>query len=76
MGLIEFVGRVPYLSHILIALLSAGLAFLSAWRIKKIDYRNEYYKNIINKRLNAYQFVENQIAVLKTAVLDDKDKMT
>lgn len=75
MELIKFIFSIPYLSHILVALLSAGLTFLTTWRIKKIDYRNEYYKNIINKRLQAYQFVENQIAVLKSSIIDSEDKL-
>jgi len=36
------------------------------------SYKQDYYKMIIGKRMEAYQYVEAQIAVLKMAVVDDR----
>lgn len=41
--------------------------------LKKIDYKNEYYKKVIQKRIEAYEFLENQIVRLKQSTLDDRD---
>jgi hypothetical protein len=43
-------------------------------RLKKLDFKNEYYKEILKKRLHAYGFIETQIAVLKSVVLGDDGK--
>ena len=44
--------------------------FVSAW-LKDKDYKNEYFKIILHKRLEAYEFLENQIAVLKSIVRNE-----
>ena len=36
------------------------------------SYKQDYYKMIIGKRMEAYQYIESQIADLKTAVVDDR----
>lgn len=36
-------------------------------------YKNDYYKTIINKRLDAYQHIETQIQVLKMVGADNTD---
>ncbi len=41
--------------------------------LKNLEYKNEYYKKVIEKRLFAYEFLETQVAVLKTTVLDEED---
>lgn len=38
-----------------------------------MDFKNEYYKEILKKRIKAYEFIERQIAVMKTVVLDKTD---
>lgn len=42
--------------------------------LKNMDFKNEYYKSIINKRLLAYEWLEKQIALLKTSVIDENDE--
>lgn len=42
--------------------------------LRRMDYKNEYYKKIIDKRLEAYSYLETQIIVLKHSVLDN-DKL-
>jgi len=41
--------------------------------IKKIEFKQAYYRIILDKRLKAYEWLENQIALLKTTVADDRD---
>lgn len=41
--------------------------------IKKQDFKNEYYKLLIKKRMDAYEWIENQLALLKTSVIDEHD---
>jgi len=60
-------------SSLIATILSAIVSALVSIKLKQLDYKNEYYKKILDKRLDAYQFLENQIAVLKNTVLDDKD---
>ncbi|WP_020539252.1 hypothetical protein [Lewinella cohaerens] len=40
---------------------------------KKQDFKYEYYKILIKKRIESYEWIEQQIAVLKTSVLDSND---
>jgi len=61
-------------SSVIAAIVSAIISAIVSLKLKQIDYKNDYYKEIISKRLNAYQFLENQIAVLKSTVLDDSDR--
>ncbi|WP_339700911.1 hypothetical protein [uncultured Marixanthomonas sp.] len=61
-------------SGVIAGIVSAIISYLTSIRLKKMDFRNEYYKEILKKRLNAYEFIENQIAVMKSVVLDDDGK--
>ena len=40
---------------------------------KKIEFRNDYYKIIIQKRIEAYENIEAQIQILKVSILDESD---
>ncbi|TYZ05751.1 hypothetical protein FY528_21010 [Hymenobacter lutimineralis] len=61
-------------SSVISAIISALISAYVSLRAKDIDYKHNYYKEIINKRLAAYQFLETQISVLKSTVLDDDQK--
>lgn len=39
-----------------------------------IDYRNEYYKKIIEKRFQSYELIERLLYFFSTAVTDNTDK--
>ena len=39
-------------------------------KLKNLDYKNEYSKKILDKRLKAYDCIENQIALMKTMVVN------
>jgi hypothetical protein len=56
------------------SLVSGGLVALIyglyLLRSKQNDYRNEFYKLVIQRRLAAYEAVENLISAFKTTVLD------
>ncbi|MDL2142765.1 MULTISPECIES: hypothetical protein [Flavobacterium] len=54
-------------------IVSAIVSYVITVKLKKLDFKNEYYKEILKKRLVAYQYIESQIAVLKTVVLDEAD---
>ncbi len=61
-------------SSVIAAILSAFVSALVSIKLKQMDYKNEYYKIIINKRLESYQFLENQIALLKGVALGNDKK--
>ena len=61
-------------SAVIAALVSSIASFwINRWSQRK-SYDNEYYKIIINKRIEAYAFIERQILVTKATVLDDDGK--
>jgi hypothetical protein len=49
------------------------LSSIISIKLKNLEFRNEYYKIVINKRLQAYEHLESIIARLKTSVLDEDD---
>ena len=55
------------------AVVSAIASFIINVIMQKRKYKNDYYKTIINKRLDAYQHIETQIQVLKWSVADNDD---
>jgi len=61
-------------SGVIAGIVSAIISYLTSIRLKKMDFKNEYYKEILKKRLHAYEFIENQIAIMKSVVLDDDGK--
>ena len=58
-------------SSVISGVLSAIISYYFNLKIKRLDFKNEYYKSIIQKRMDAYQFVENQVSVLKGIVFGD-----
>lgn len=70
--------NIEFLNIILTSTLIAGItsaivSFLTSLHLRKVDYRNDYYKEIIKKRMDAYEYIDAQIAILKPVVLDDND---
>jgi hypothetical protein len=41
---------------------------------KRMDFRNEYYKEIIKRRLETYELIEKQIMLLKSSTLIEDSK--
>ncbi len=62
-------------SSFLTALLTSVASVLIQTYLRKIDYEDEYYKQVIGKRLKVYEFIEKQIALLKSSVLDNDKQM-
>jgi len=60
-------------SSVIAAIVSAIISAIVSIKLKHLDFKNDYYKEIINKRLDAYRFLETQVAVLKSIVVDDTD---
>ncbi|MFT3884614.1 MAG: hypothetical protein QM724_04035 [Flavobacteriales bacterium] len=54
------------------SLLSAGLTSWISWLISKANYKREYYKKLIDRRLDAYEHVEGIINSLSTLVHTDE----
>jgi hypothetical protein len=50
------------------SLLSAFLAILGNWYLQKDNYRNEYYKKILEKRFEAYEGVGAIVSEMTTMV--------
>lgn len=65
--------KIVLASTVISGIISALISYIISVRLKNIDYKNEYYKKILDKRLDAYKYLENQIAVMKTTVMDDED---
>lgn len=61
-------------STLIATIVSVIISSIVSIKLKQLDYKNEYYKKILDKRLNVYHHIENQIAVLKSSVLDDDGK--
>lgn len=59
-------------SSLIAGTVSLIVSYLISVQLKKLDFKNEYYKEILKKRLNAYQHIEAQLAVLKSVDLDEK----
>lgn len=59
------------LSSTLVSAIVSGIITLY---MKRVDYKQEYYKQIINKRLEAYSYIETQLSVLKSSTLDTESR--
>ncbi|WPP52165.1 hypothetical protein [Catalinimonas niigatensis] len=58
-------------STVIAGILSAIVSAIVSIKLKDQDYRHEYFKKILDKRLEAYHFIETQIAGMKSSVLDE-----
>lgn len=61
-------------STLLAAVVSAAVSAFIAVKLKDKEYRNDYYKQIIAKRLKTYEYLENQLILLRPHMYDEKDK--
>lgn len=53
------------------SLLSAGLTGWITWRIKQSEFKKTVFVNFINRRLSAYEELENLIGTLSVIIRDD-----
>jgi len=65
--------KIIFTSTLVASIVSILVTYIVTLRLKRIDFRNDYYKVILTKRLKAYQFIEAQIAVLKSTVVEEDD---
>ncbi|MCS4164771.1 hypothetical protein [Sphingobacterium sp. BIGb0116] len=63
--------QIVFTSTLIAGLVSAIVTYFFNIRLKREDYKNEFYKKILDKRMIAYGYLEAQIAVMKTTILDD-----
>lgn len=63
-ALISFIG----------VLVSAFVAYLTSIIVQRNGFRNDYYKTILDKRIEAYQFVDTQLMQLRMTLFDDDDQ--
>jgi hypothetical protein len=61
-------------SSLIATILSSAISAYISYYIKKVEFRNEYYKIVIQKRIEAYELLESQIARLKQSTLDTDSK--
>ena len=52
-------------SSIFAGLISAAVSYFISVRLKNLDFKNEYYKEILKKRLVVYEHIEIQLSILK-----------
>ena len=43
-------------------------------KVVNTNYKNEYYKILIKKRIEAYEYIETQTAIFRMVVFDDIDR--
>src|SRR4051812_5182291 len=55
------------------SLIATILSSIITYQLKKVDFKHEYFKIVIRKRLSAYEKLEYLIAVLKSSALDEAD---
>jgi hypothetical protein len=55
--------------------LSAGLTSLANYYIQKTNYKNEYYKKILDKRIFAYEEVETLLIKTRLHLLDHENQL-
>ena len=60
-------------SAVVAAIVSSIASYIINILTHKRKYKDDYYKMVIAKRMDAYQYIEKQIIVLKFVVVDDKD---
>lgn len=58
----------------LIALVSSILSIGIALKVKDKEYKNDYYKKVIDKRIVAYGYLESQIAIMRETIIDKKER--
>lgn len=73
-----FVDVVGYLlsSSVIAGAIGGGLALAGRLYFKRYDFKHDYYKKIIDKRLNAYEKLEafiGEMSKIQDAVILDKD---
>lgn len=60
------------------ALVTSILSSVATWLIGNHalnkSFKNDYYKLVINKRMEAYQYIDNQLKTMKLTTLDDDAK--
>jgi hypothetical protein len=61
-------------SSIFAGIISALVSYKISLRLKKLDFKNEYYKEILKKRLVAYEHIEVQLSILKLVILGEDKK--
>ena len=55
------------------AIVSSFASYLINIFAQKHKYKDDYYKMVVKKRMDAYQYIETQIQVLKLTVVDNID---
>lgn len=60
-------------SSLLAAIAGGIIAGFFTLRVAHDKYVNDYYRTVVQRRLGAYEQLENLITTLKTSVADDKD---
>ena len=60
-------------SSVVAAIVSALVSGGFALRAKRVEYENEYFKKVIERRLEAYEAVEHLILLFKNSVIGDDE---
>lgn len=60
-------------STVVAAILGGALGGWFTLRVARNQYVNDYYKTVVERRLVAYEQLEDLITMLKTCVVDDGD---
>ncbi len=66
--------KVILASTVIAGFVSGIVSFVFSVYLKRVDYRNDYFKKIIEKRLNAYSLLEEHIQALKVTCMDQDQR--
>ena len=59
-------------SSLIAGTVSSLISYFFSIRLKKVEFKNNYFKEIINRRLDAYNQIDTFISHLKAVVVDEK----
>jgi hypothetical protein len=58
-------------SSVIAAIISGFISYLSAKHLLQKEFKNLYFKELLSKRLEAYEHLERQISVLKGVATEE-----
>lgn len=62
-------------SVVLSSIVSSIATYVITTFSQKQSFKNDYYKLVIDKRMDAYQYIDSQLRIMKMAVLDDDGRL-
>ena len=55
-------------------LVSAFVAYITSVVVQRNNFRFDYYKTVLNKRIEAYQYIDTQLMLLRAIAINEDNK--